>query len=178
MHELPSPETLRQLLDYDPDTGILTWRYIPKDFLPSTGIRSSDYLSRRHNTRWAGKVAGHKGVDGYVRIRVGGRSYKAHRIVWMMAYGPPNGVIDHINGNPSDNRLSNLRDVDTAINSRNRSITSTSNTGFRGIYNSGSAFVAHACVNRKTHYLGSYRTIDEAIDARRRFDEKHGFLNR
>lgn len=177
-HELPSLELARQFLDYCPDNGTFTWRLLPPETLAASGCRSSDYMTRRHNNSRAGKVAGHK--EDYTRIGLLGTSYKAHRLAWMMHYETaPSGHIDHLNGDKHDNRICNLRDVSCSTNARNREARSGSNSGFRGVHlEAWGRYRAHGFANGKSHHLGMFKTVDEAIGARRAFDEQHGFINR
>ncbi len=93
---------LRELLDYNPETGVFTWR-----------------VSRRGH-RKAGDEAGYLQRNGYVKITLDQRRVMAHRLAWLYAHGVwPLQQIDHINGDPSDNRLANLRDVAPQTNSEN-----------------------------------------------------------
>lgn len=86
---------LREHLDYQPTTGIFTWRK-------------------------NGKPAGCKHPNGYVVIRLQGRLYYAHRLAWVHVHGNgPKQVIDHINQDKGDNRISNLRDVSQSANVKN-----------------------------------------------------------
>ena len=104
---------LRELLHYDPDTGLFTW------LTRSPAYFSSEMYAKTWNTKYAGKIA--KGVsNGYNSIRVIDYVYWAHRLAWLYTNGHwPTGEIDHINGIRLDNRLVNLRDVSRSTNQQN-----------------------------------------------------------
>lgn len=94
---------LRELLHYDPETGVFTWR--------ETG-------PGRHTSR-AGR-AGATASIGYIVIRVGGTLLYAHRLAWLYVTGEwPAVTIDHIDGDKGNNRFSNLRDVQHRVNAAN-----------------------------------------------------------
>lgn len=121
---LPSPEVLRQLLRYEPDTGKLFWRErTPDQFEP--GYRHPEWNCRHWNSKYAGKEAFTASrPEGYRVGRIAGNNYRAHRIIWRMVYGEDiPDFIDHINGDPSDNRISNLRLATGKQNSQNRTKT-------------------------------------------------------
>jgi hypothetical protein len=94
-------ERLRALLDYDPATGIFTWKPRP----PSS--RSAKIF----NSRCAGKVAGCPDVHGYIQITVERRNYKAHRLAWLWVHGSLSAdkEVDHIDRNRANNAIDNLR---------------------------------------------------------------------
>lgn len=117
---LPSQEALRQLLDYDPETGFLRWRpRAPEDMKP-LDPRGSSWAANQWNSRNAQKEAfTFSDPSGYRHGKVLGTKYQAHRIIWKMVHGVDPESIDHINGNPADNRLANLRACTTAENGRN-----------------------------------------------------------
>ena len=102
---LPSQERLKELFDYDPETG---------DFVRK--VRTSN------NTK-VGDVAGCLVPDGYLVFRVDSTTYMAHRLAWLYRYGEDPGSldIDHINRNRSDNRLENLRLATSQQNRQNSS---------------------------------------------------------
>jgi len=97
---LVTKQELETLLHYDPLTGVFTRK------VTSGGRR-------------AGTIAGYKGSDGYVVIRVMGRLYMAHHLAWLACRGNHPNEIDHINGDRSDNRLANLREATRALNMGN-----------------------------------------------------------
>ena len=97
-----SPARLRELLAYDQDTGEFSWR-----------------VNRGGGAR-AGDAAGHLSSSGYVVIKFGFTAKKAHRLAWLYQYGVwPNGELDHIDGNKTNNAIRNLRDVGHSTNCHN-----------------------------------------------------------
>lgn len=141
---------LESRFTYDPTTGRFMWkRSIAK------GI--------------AGSIAGSLCArSGYRHLRVSGRRLKAHRVAWFMFYGaPPDGVIDHINGNPDDNRIENLRCVTQKVNSENIKGPKKNNksTGVLGVYTHGSRFVSKIMSSRRSVHLGVFDSIEEAQEA-------------
>lgn len=96
-------ERLRELMDYNPDTGLFFWRVAR-----GRGVQPGD-------------EAGYLAKDGRGRIQVEGRPYLRYRLAWLWMKGEwPANDIDHIDGNPSNDRFSNLRDVTNLVNSQNR----------------------------------------------------------
>jgi hypothetical protein len=171
--ELPTPQYLRKVLDYDPDTGILTWKERTKDMF-SQG-------NRRHswNSRWAGQVAFRKSDFGYMRGSVNGRKVLAHRVIWAMHHGEwPRGQIDHINGDRSDNRIENLREVDAAGNARNHPMHRNNTSGEVGV--TWNALRKKWMVRAGKRFVGYFTDLEKAAEARRAaaiemgFHENHG----
>jgi hypothetical protein len=104
--DLPPPELLRKLLDYNPDTGLLTW--LPRDDLGLSGVTLRSV--RAFNTRYVGKEAlGYIHADGYKIGAVLGKDYIAHRLIWAMIHGECPDKIYHKNGIKHDNRIENLQ---------------------------------------------------------------------
>lgn len=140
---------LRSRLHYNPDTGVFTWQVPPKS-RPGA----------------AGRVAGSRDLNRYVNISIDRKLYKAHRLAWLYVYGEwPPGLIDHINGVRSDNRLCNLRVVDRTGNAENRrAARSGSASGFLGVVwrPRNRKYEARILANKKYMYLGLFATPEEA----------------
>lgn len=106
---------LKELLHYDPDTGIFTWKQ------PRSGVV-------------VGAVAGRKDTAGYWAIQIYRRIFRAHRLAWLYVYGSwPSRDIDHINRARDDNRLCNLREATRSENSYNR-LKKSDRQGVPGVY--------------------------------------------
>ena len=136
---------LQQCLNYDPLTGIFTWKEIRR------GLRTGD-------------KAGCTRAKGYIAIRVDDKLYFAHRLAWFYVNGVwPKHCIDHINGIPDDNRIANLRDVEVRVNQENfRKARKNNLSGFLGVTTDKNRFSAKIQVNKKSIYLGSFKTPEQA----------------
>lgn len=141
-----TPNRIRELLDYEPATGLLFWKV-----KPSMGVA-------------AGAIAGHLTRRGYVAVRILGHEWKVHRIAWAHYFGSwPTAEIDHINGQKADNRIANLRDVDRTTNQENmRRANSNSSTGLLGASPHKTRFVATIKVRGVHTRIGSFATAEEA----------------
>ena len=149
---------LKELLDYNPDTG---------DFTNKTfrGLRAMP-----------GEIAGNLNTRGYIDISIGRRKYKAHRLAWLYVYGVwPTNNIDHINRSKIDNRIANLRDVTQAQNGQNKTKHCNNSSGHTGVvwHKASQRWRARLCVDRKDIYLGQFNDIQSAIDARKQAEAKY-----
>lgn len=163
--DLPSPEYLRQRLRYDPETGLLYWREYPN-------------FSMRWNSKYPNRVAGLINPRGYWRVCIDYKVYQAHRIIWAMEYGHwPKKEIDHIDGDKTNNRLSNLRLVDRVENSRNLSIASNNTSGVTGVswHKKCNKWTVRIRYNGYYHYLGLFSSFDEAVKVRKNAEARLGF---
>ena len=136
---------LRQLLDYNPDTGAFTWRV-------SVGRKS------------AFSSAGYIHNNGYVMIRVDGIKRLAHSLAWLyQTSAHPCGVIDHVDGNKANNAFANLRDVSMSENQQNQSKSQrNSSSGFLGVAPIRNKWRAQLVVDGRQKYLGMFDTPEEA----------------
>lgn len=172
---LPSPEVLRQLLDYDPETGALTWRERDISY-----FASAKYPSRRAAS-WNGR---HSGKDAFTfRQHWGHRTgsvlgvfISAHRVAWAIYYGAwPSGMIDHINGDAADNRIENLREATPQENSRNRKRAKANTSGVMGVTRAGKKWRAQISHKSRNINLGRYSRFDDAVVARREAERMLGY---
>lgn len=117
----------------------------------------------------AGSIAGAVGERGYIRIRVDGRLYYAHRLAWLYVHGEwPNEDIDHINCNPTDNRISNLRLCTRPQNGANRTANKNNALGIKGVKVVGKKFRAEISYGSKTTHLGYFSDAETAREAYRK----------
>lgn len=141
-------QRLRTLLNYDPETGVFTW------------IAKS---APRANTL-VGSVAGTVIDGGYIRVTVDRRFYRAHRLAWLYMTGEwPLADIDHINGQPSDNRWANLRDVPRSVNLQNRRVAMGHNTtsGILGVSKKRDKWRARIKFDGRDH-VSTHDSIEDA----------------
>lgn len=143
-------ERLREVAEYDPDTGLFRWTKPRKKIT-------------------VGSIAGTLSKRGYIDICIDVRVYKAHRLAWLYTYGEwPAALIDHINGDKTDNRLANLRPATKSENGANRTKHESRNTsGYRGVHWDKRSQRWVACIkqNGVGIHIGSFRTPAEASAA-------------
>lgn len=168
-------EILRSLIDYNQETGDLTWKPRPKDMFP-------EYMNYRACSIWNKKYAGTKalhniGDQGYRRGCIFKGSYKAHRVAWALHYGYWPNVIDHIDGNRLNNAISNLRETNSSGNGKNSSIGSKNTSGHLGVswITREQKWNAKIKVDGKNISLGNYSDKDDAIKARKEAEQRYSF---
>lgn len=158
------------LLRYEPDTGMLFW-------LSRAGVTRAE---RIFNTRFAGLRAGCAHSEGCRSVYVLGQRLLEHRVAFLLVKRRWPFEIDHINGQRSDNRWLNLREVSRLENNRNMALPSHNTSGVVGV-----AFVerlskwrAELSVKGKTVVLGHFATKEQAVSARASADKTYGFSER
>ncbi len=165
-----TPEVVRELLDYFPDTGEFRWRR--RDVRWFSGTMSTPARSAAiWNARYAGTVAGCEDGQGYIYIGLFCHRFRAHRLAFAHMTGEwPRNDIDHVNLNRADNSWRNLRAADDSQNRANCSRPANNSSGFKGVVwdLETKRWLAAITVKRKRVYLGRYDSIDEAADAYRR----------
>jgi len=151
---------LKELLHYDPDTGLFTWTR-----------RISNFVK-------AGDLAGGRNQRGYWKIMIKNKSYAAHRLAFLYMTGEfPAIDTDHINGDKADNRAVNLRSVTNAENGRNSKRSTRNTSGHVGVgwAKADKRWWAAIKVDYKRIGLGQFKTKEEAIMARRKAEIEYGF---
>lgn len=159
--------------------GNLYWRErSEKWFRPSRSMPAKD-VCREWNKKFAGNIAGAKmAVGGYRQVTIFNRHYLAHRLIWMMHFGQwPRYTIDHINGDGSDSRIENLRDVSHKDNGRNQKAPKTNKSGQAGVtwYKPSGKWRARIMVDHKEVALGYFEDFEAAAAARKSAERFYGF---
>jgi hypothetical protein len=151
---------LKEIMHYDPGTGIFRWK-----------------VTVSRNVK-AGSIAGSRRSDGYWRVPYKGKIYSAHRLAWFYVHGvfPPDQV-DHINHQRDDNRIANLRLATNTENGRNRSLSTNNTSGVTGVYweKREGKWRATIKANGKRIHLGCFYNIECAIAARQAANIKYKF---
>lgn len=156
--DLITQDRLKSLLTYDPDKGEFFWR-----------------VNRTGGTK-AGDRAGSFDTERYLVMRVDGRYYRGHRLVWLYVHGQwPTHHLDHINGDPSDNRLANLREATPAQNGMNRRKDIRNKSGRTGVTWCATSKKWRADIgqNGRVSHLGRFNTLEAAILARDKAERGH-----
>jgi len=172
--KLPSPRVLRRLIQYCPKTGDFVWKKRPLWM-----FGGSEPRWRSWNTSWAGKpTCSSTTARGYNSGCVLNSDIYAHRVAWAIHYGEwPSGQIDHINGERTDNRIENLREVTSQENARNRRRTERNTSGIVGVSWSKRKrkWFARIGVNGEDVFLGHFDCKQDAAYARKAAERKYGF---
>lgn len=146
----PTQEVLKTYYTYCPLTGVFT-----------------RILANGHNSK-VGEVAGYYD-NGYLKISLCGRQYKGHRLAFLYMTGTMPEVIDHIDGNPSNNRWDNLREASVAENQYNAKVRKDNVTGVKGVSLKAGNYYAqvHVGGTRKTKFftITKYASPTEALKA-------------
>lgn len=174
-----TPDLCRQLLRYEPETGRLFWRERPRE------LCESDRIHRSWNTKWAGRQA-------FLSLRANpANDYacyigailnvkcKAHRVAWAIFHGEWPDEIDHINGDPLDNRIVNLRSVSHRENAANRRTPTNNKSGHMGVQwaERHGKWLAVIKVPGKTgnRHIGLFDNVEDAAQARREAQQALGY---
>lgn len=175
--KLPLPAwQMRELLRYNATTGELFWLDRGPELFDHP---DADALARRWNAQFSGKLAlNHLGAEGYRSGTVLRTKVKAHRAAWALYYGLwPSGVIDHINGDRSDNRIINLRDTTHVGNGRNAARSIANSSGYTGVSwcAQQGRWKVQLREDGKKKTVGRFKVLADAVAARDAEYQRLGF---
>ena len=157
---------LKELLHYDPETGVFTWR---------ANENLTDLVGREAG--WIQKPSPQSGSQvSYRKIEIDGRTYYAHRLAVLYMKGRwPKAKVDHSSKDGLDNRWTNLREATTSQNRMNMNVRRDSRLGVKGVKPQDGRYVAHVVGKGKRRYVGMFGTPEEAKEARdEAADDRHG----
>lgn len=174
----------REAFNYNEKTGEFFWSHDR----PTSHFKTAGAY-KVYQTRFAGKRAGYWNlVDGkylYLQIRFMGSLVLGHRLAWAITHGEIPNLVDHINGDTTDNSVSNLRNCDSVVNGKNCQLSANNTSGVNGVYwhKDNSNWVAEGHWTEEGRHrkksLGSYALIDDARKAREVWQhEQDGFTER
>lgn len=173
-----TPDLLRELIDYCPESGVLTWKPRNPEHFECSEQRP-EHSAKIWNARNAGRPALNvKNGNGYFHGAIFGKTVTAHSVAWAIFHGEwPMHGIDHIDGNRLENRISNLRDVPDAVNAKNQKRSARNTSGVTGVsyFARTKKWVAMIKGDGKVRNLGYFHTIEEAAAARKAAEKKYGF---
>lgn len=155
---LPNIEFLNECFHYVDETGELLWNARPLEHFKSL------HDQRAFNARFANKPAGYMSSDGYMRVMVKSKMFLLHRIAYLIQHGEQPPMIDHRDGNRSNNRMSNLRPATHSQNNLNAPARSYNKSGIKGVYfhKDTGKWQAQVSHNGKPKNLGLFKSISEA----------------
>jgi len=172
-----TPEIVSELLHYDPETGIFTWRERDRKWFKSDRAFSawhSNFCGKRAGSIWTQPGVGYQNRQ----IGIFNKLYYEHRIAWMwMTDDPLPKEIDHKNRDGTDNRWINLCATSHSKNQKNMSRRVTNTSGVTGVCwdKSRGKWMARINVNGKAYSLGRFDDLHEAAEAVEASRAGHGF---
>jgi hypothetical protein len=166
-------DVIRKLLEYNPKTGVLTWKERPIEFCDS----------ERAKKWWDGLFANRRALEsvnskGYCTGAIFAIPVKAHRVAFAIYHGRwPSSIIDHINGVRIDNRICNLREVTDIQNSRSQKLRGTNTSGVMGVCWNARRKKWICRINNGVErlYLGAFSNFSDAVAVRNDAEMKIGF---
>lgn len=175
---LPSPEVIRQLLRYEPETGKLFWRSRPVEMFADGEKQSQHQNCAAWNAKHVGKEALIAISDGYRKGIIFGMRIRAHRAIWaiMTDEWPTRGMdIDHIDGNRANNAWLNLRPATRSQNNMNAGVRADNRSGFKGVgfHVASGLWYARVTVSRRVISLGYHKSFEAAVAARIEGEKRH-----
>lgn len=144
-------DDVKDLFDYNTEHGGLYWKKINKHLV---------------NRIFIGERAGHLNSCGYRQITVNYKRYYEHRLVWLWHYGKfPEGILDHKNRNPDDNRIENLREATYSENAKNTKLNSNNKSGHKGVCwsKADNKWKSYVSIDGKRIHIGYFDNMEDAV---------------
>jgi hypothetical protein len=170
--QLPSVDEVRSILRYEPKTGKLYWLERPQSMF------TRERFCKAWNTRYAGQEAFTAPRQGYLAGQIFNKRLLSHRVIWALIHGEwPPEFIDHIDGNPLNNRIENLRAVSHSENCKNARKSKRNSSGVIGVsWNSrNKRWVAYISTDGRRKSLGYFKQKQEAIRCRKKAERDYGY---
>ena len=137
---------VRELLDYDLETGLLTWK-----------------VNKQRRVKVGDVIKSVNGA-GYVQLAIGSKTYLAHRVIWLWRYGYfPENQVDHINRVKADNRLCNLREVSRSCNLQNSCVSTRNTSGVKGVRSCNHSYRAFITIENRWIHIKGTKDFTEAV---------------
>lgn len=170
-------EIVKELLDYNPETGILTWKERDIKWFKKTSKRSPEWKANNWNSKNAGNQAfTSENSFGHKEGRIFGNHFLSHRIIFLWMYGRWPVGIDHLNRIPNDNRIVNIQECTQEVNMKNKGLQSNNKTGKAGIrLTKNGKYRATINVNKNTKHLGYFASFNEACRIREKAETEYGY---
>ena len=177
MKSVPEPEIVKELLSYDPETGKFYWKFRDEKWFRSSRLKTA----KQHATWWNSRFGGREALSaingtGYRTGAILKVSVKAHRVAWAIMTGEwPTEEIDHIDHDRANNRWKNLRPVSYSSNRKNMKLYATNRSGVPGAIWRRERWEVTISVLGRRIYIGRFRSLAEALEARTQAQIRHGF---
>lgn len=176
-------ELLLKALDYNPDSGIFTWKFRDHDF-PSVS-KNARLSANIFNSLYAGTEARNvstskRSVTSYIHIKILNKTYKAHRLAFLYMEGYMPDEVDHLDHNGLNNKWSNLRASNSKDNCKNMPMQKSNKTGVIGVnwHQAAGKWQARAVdLDGNRIDLGRYDSFDDAVKARKDHEVKFKYYN-
>ncbi len=172
---------LKEILSYDPDSGLFTWNTRKEDsfFSNKHPERAFKIFNRLHSGKIAGcKVTSNHSKTSYINICINGVTFKAHRLAFIYMEGVAPEEVDHLDHDGTNNKWSNLRASNNKDNSKNLPLQKSNKTGVIGVnwHKAAKKWQARA-VNQegKRIDLGRFNSFDDAVNARKKYEVEFGY---
>lgn len=173
---LPSKEYLEECFTYEPETGLLYWKKRPLKHFKYSKFPTIE--CNRFNNRYFNKEALNSiNRYGYKVSSLNGKCVRAHRVIWKLITGIDAEILDHIDGDKTNNRIQNLRNVTQIDNQKNQKRYITNMSGTTGVFWNTRVQKWQAFINKERNkkHLGYFDNFEEAVDTRKKAEVEFGY---